>query len=318
VGEAYLRGFLDVRGDLTRLLSLRDLFRDRHPLRWAYRFVRPLLFGQVASDHAWIAEHYDVEPDFFGLILDARHRCYSQGVFAHDGEALEDAITRKLDYAIEATGLRPGQRVLDIGGGWGAFTAHAGRRGIRVTSLTISAPSEAYIAGIVQREGLPCRVLRQHLFEHAPEERYDAIVNLGVTEHLPDYPRTLEAYRALLKPGGRVYLDASACREKGDVSDFFERHIFPGNGSPLCLHEYLRALARTPFELEVVHNDRENYLRTTRAWAEALDRNRAEVERRWGTMQYRRFQVYLWGCVDGFERDVIQAYRWVLRLPAAA
>ncbi|HYJ78547.1 MAG TPA: class I SAM-dependent methyltransferase, partial [Longimicrobiaceae bacterium] len=109
-----------------------------------------------------------------------------------------------------------------------------------------------------------------------------------------------------------------ACRAKRDVSDFFERHIFPGNGSPLCLHDYLTALSRTPFELEVVHNDRANYLLTTRRWAEKLDRHRDEVERRWGKTQYRRFQIYLWGCVDGFTRDVIQAYRLVLRLPATA
>jgi cyclopropane-fatty-acyl-phospholipid synthase len=315
VGEAYLRGLLDVEGDLARLLAMRDLFTDRHPLRFLRRFVRPLLFGQVSSDRGWIAKHYDEDPEFFALFLDGRHRCYSQGVFARDDEPLEDAITRKLDFALEAVGARPGDHVLDVGGGWGAFTEHAGLRGIRVTSLTISAASERFIRELVGREGLPCRVLREHLFEHRPAERYDAIVNLGVTEHLPDYRATLRVYQALLKPGGRVCLDASATRTKHDVSDFFERHIFPGNGSPLCLHDYLAAVARSPFRLRAVHDDTENYRLTTWHWARNLDRHRDEVERRWGVAQYRRFQVYLWGCVDGFSRDVIQAYRWVLQLP---
>jgi cyclopropane-fatty-acyl-phospholipid synthase len=74
-------------------------------------------------------------------------------------------------------------------------------------------------------------------------------------------------------------------------------------------------VARSPFRLRAVHDDTDNYRLTTWHWARNLDRHREEVERRWGTAQYRRFQVYLWGCVDGFSRDVIQAYRWVLQLP---
>jgi cyclopropane-fatty-acyl-phospholipid synthase len=314
IGEAYLRGALDVEGDFLRLLSLRKMFRDRHPLLWASKFIRPLLFGQVSSDARYIAEHYDEDPDFYLTFLDGDHRCYSQGVFAAADEPLEAGIRRKLDFALDAIGVREGDRVLDVGGGWGAWTQYAGERGIRVTSLTISQASERFINGLIQRHRLPCRVLREHLFAHRPAERYDAIVNLGVTEHLPDYPRTLEAYASLLKPGGRVCLDASATRRKYHVSAFFERHIFPGNGSPVCLHDYLAAVASSPFSLLAVHNDTRNYELTTRHWAERLDARREEIERRWGTQQYRRFQVYLWGCVDGFRRDVVQAYRWVLEL----
>lgn len=314
VCEAYLAGALDVVGDIRHLLALRSMFADRHPLHSVMRFVRPLLVGQVASDRAWIAEHYDREPAFYLLFLDARHRCYSQGVFAHDGEALEDAITRKLDFALESVGAKPGDRVLDVGGGWGAFTQHAGQKGVRVTSLTISRESEGFIGALIRGEQLPCEVRREHLWEHHPAERYDAIVNLGVTEHLPDYGETLKHYARLLKPGGRICLDASATRQKYDVSAFFERYIFRGNGTPLCLHDYLAQVARSPFEVETVINDRHNYGLTTLHWARNLDAHRAQIEATWGTAAYRVFQLYLWGCVDGFERDEIQAYRWVLRL----
>jgi cyclopropane-fatty-acyl-phospholipid synthase len=314
-GEAYLAGSIDVEGDVTRLLAMRGVFSDRHPLRFAYRFVRPLLFGQVASDKRSIAHHYDEDPDFFLLFLDKRHRAYSQGVFARDDEPLEDAITRKLDFALDAIGARPGMRVLDVGGGWGAFTEYAGQRGLHVTSLTISAQSERFIRQLIDAQGLPCEVRREHLFEHRPAEPYDALVNLGVTEHLPDYPGTLARYLALLQPGARAYLDASAARIKHAVSDFFERHLYPGNGSQLVLHDYLTALARTPFELEAVHNDRHSYGLTARGWAQNLDRHREEIEARWGRAHYRKFQLYLWGCVDGFARDMIQAYRLVLRKP---
>lgn len=316
VGEAYLRGAVDVEGDFLRLLSLRDLFQDRHPLRWAWKFVRPLMFGQVRADAENIAHHYDEDPEFFLAFLDRDYRAYSQGVFERDDEPLEAAIRRKLDFTFDQIGVREGDRVLDVGGGWGAWTQYAGERGIRVTSLTISQASERFVNGLITRLGLPCRVLREHLFVHEPAEKYDAIVNLGVTEHLPDYSRTLKKYASLLKPGGRVCLDASASRRKYAVSAFFEKHIFAGNGTTLCLHDYLAQVARSPFSVMQVLNDTHNYELTTRHWALNLDARREEIERRFGVTQYRRFQVYLWGCVDGFRRDVVQAYRWVLELGA--
>lgn len=317
IGEAYLSGALDVEGDFLRLLSVRALFRDWHPILRASKFARPLMFGQVRSDARWIAKHYDEDPRFFQLFLDQQHRCYSHGVFESDDEPLERGIERKLAFALDSIRARPGDRVLDVGGGWGAFTEYAGARGIHVTSLTISRQSEQFIGDLIARRGLPCRVLREHLFAHQPEQQYDAIVNLGVTEHLPDYRRTLSTYASLLKPGGRVCLDASAARSKHALSAFFVRHIFPGNGSPVCMHDYLTEVARSPFSVMCVLNDTHNYELTARRWAENLDRHRAEVERRWGPGQYRRFQVYLWGCVDGFHRDSVQAYRWVLQLAAA-
>lgn len=313
IGEAYLAGSLDVIGDLSRLLALRDLFTDRHPLRFLYRFVRPMMFGQVTSDRGFIAAHYDADPEFYLSFLDQRHRCYSQAVFAHEEEPLEDAMTRKLDFALEAIRAKPGDRVLDIGGGWGAFVEFAGKRGVRVTSLTISEPSRRFIQELIDREKLPCEVRLEHFFQHRPSEPYDAIVNLGVSEHLPDYPATVERYYELLAPNGRVYLDASAARVRNDLSSFFERHIFRGNGTPLHLPDYVNAVTRSPLQLVTVIDDRDNYRLTTRCWARGLDRNRDEIERRWGRAQYRRFQIYLWGCVDGFRRDELQAYRLVLR-----
>src|SRR6516164_9365186 len=161
-----------------------------------------------------------------------------------DDETLERAIRRKLDTAIDACGMQPGWRVLDIGAGWGAFTEHAGKRGVRVTSLTISAESERYVNDLIARQDLPCKVVCEHFLEFASKERYDAIVNLGVTEHLPDYAATLAQYEKLLKPGGRVFLDACASRTKYPFSSFVLSHVWPGNATPLQLTDYLRALAR--------------------------------------------------------------------------
>jgi cyclopropane-fatty-acyl-phospholipid synthase len=314
IAEAYRVGAIDVEGSLQRVLAIRGALSDRHPITNCWRFLRPRLFGQVSSDKKWIADHYEREADFYLTFLDRRHRCYSQALFESPDESLEDAQTRKLDAAVDALGLPPGSHVLDVGGGWGAFTEHGGRRGLHVTSLTIARASEQFINGLISAQDLPCRVVREHLMEHAPAEQYDGIVNLGVTEHLPDYPGTLRKYQRLLKPGGRIYLDASATRVSHDYSAFLLRHLFPGNGTTLCLHTYLEAVAASPFEVLRVHNDRENYRLTTLQWARNLDAHRDEIVTRWGGEDFRTFQLYLWGCVDGFARDQVQAYRWVLQL----
>jgi cyclopropane-fatty-acyl-phospholipid synthase len=93
-------------------------------------------------------------------------------------------------------------------------------------------------------------------------------------------------------------------------------HVWPGNATPLKLADYLGAVAETPFELIYASNDRRNYLLTTKRWAENLDRRRDEIVARWGERLYRRFRLYLWGCVHSFSTDDVSAYRLLLELPA--
>lgn len=315
--EAYMAGSLDVGGDMLGFVSLRSVLHDSHPLHTFWRRILPLFIGRVQTNRQAITSHYDFSNDFYLSFMDPT-RCYSQAVFERDDETLEAAQRRKLDFAIEACRLKPGDHVLDIGGGWGAFTEHAGRRGIRVTSLTISRQSEHFLAELIQRLQLPCRVLNQDFSEHTSSEPYDAIVILGVMEHLPDYPAVLRQFQSLLKPGGRLYLDASAFREKYSKPTFVSRYIFPGDHSYFCLHAFLTELAKTPLEVLTVHNDRHNYFLTCKAWAQNLDRARDEIVRHWGEMLYRRFRLYLWGSAYAFLSRGMDAYRVLLERPRDA
>jgi cyclopropane-fatty-acyl-phospholipid synthase len=179
-------------------LALRELFTDNRGARFLWRFIQPVIFGQVKSDKKWIASHYDTDAEFFLLFLDSRHRAYSQAVYLDDHEQLEDAQTNKLKFALEAVHAKPGDRILDIGSGWGSFIEFAGKQGMKVTSLTISQRSKEFVQKIIDDEALPCQVLLEHFLEHNPNEKYDAIVNCGVTEHLPDYGASLKHYEKLL------------------------------------------------------------------------------------------------------------------------
>ncbi|TQM79925.1 cyclopropane-fatty-acyl-phospholipid synthase [Saccharothrix saharensis] len=315
IGVAYLEGWLDVEGDFTAALAMRGFFRDFHPVTWIGRYLPTLLGAGTAHDRRAISSHYDIESDFFLTFLDERHRCYTQGAFEHDDESLEDAMTRKMDIALESLDLPEDAHVLEVGGGWGAFLEHAGRRGIRVTALTLAVESERYLNDLVERHDLPVTVVRRHFLEYRTGRKFDAIVNMGVTEHLPDYRRTLRQYADLLRPGGRVYLDAFGMRSKYRMSTFMTRFVYPGRSSPLLLPKYLAHVARSPLQLTGLHDERHNYHLTCRAWARRLDAAREEVVERWGQALYRRFRLFLWASALGFDSGNLQAYRWGLRLP---
>jgi len=316
VAEAFMDGHLDLDGSLLAALKARPVLADPHPFRYLWAtYGAPLLRGQAKSDKRWIRSHYDVDPEFFRLWLDRDHRSYSHGFFTADDEALETGMRRKLEFAYDACGIAPGQRVLDVGGGWGSFLELAGARGVHVTSITISEQSERALQAILERHGLThCRVVREHLLEYRPGERFDAVVNLGVTEHLPDYRRTLAQYERLLEPGRRVYLDAYS-GPRHAMPSFISKWVFEGNTSPLNLRRYLAAVERSPFEVVLVKNDRHNYHLTCRKWAENLEAHRDEVVERWGSHLYRRFVLYLWAAANSFETGTLSAHRMVLQLP---
>jgi cyclopropane-fatty-acyl-phospholipid synthase len=311
--EAYMAGHLDLAGNMLQVASLHKVLGDRHPLHHLWRAIPPLLMGQVKVDRQSIAQHYELEHEFYLSFMDPS-RCYSHALFETDDEPLAMAMQRKLAFALTSVGVKPGDRVLDVGGGWGTFTEYAGQQGIHVTSLTISRQSEAFISDLIQQQQLPCRVLFQNFWEHQPEEKYDAVVILGVLEHLPSYRKVLQHLETLLKPGGRIYADASAFRHKYVAPTFITRYIYPGNHSFFCLHDFLAALTDRPFELLEVYGDRHSYYLTCKAWAEAFEANRDYIISRWGEAIYRRFRLFLWGSTSAFLNRGLEAYRVVLEL----
>jgi cyclopropane-fatty-acyl-phospholipid synthase len=319
IAEGYMDGDLDIDGSLLAALKLRPVLGDPHVLRYlTATYLSPLLLGQVKRDKKWIASHYDVDPEFFLLWLDSNLRAYSHGFFDNDDESLEAGMERKFRYAFDACGIKPGHRVLDIGGGWGSFLQFAGEQGVHVTSITISDASERTMRELIKRRGFEgCEVVKEHFLELDPSEPFDAIVNLGVTEHLPDYRRTLAQYARLLKPGRRVYLDAYSGHKHG-MPSFISKWVFEGNTSPLCLDEYLTEVAKTPFEVVVIKNDRHNYFLSCKKWAENLEAHRGEVIARWGQHLYRRFVLYLWSAANSFETGTLSAHHMILQLPSAS
>lgn len=312
--EAYINGSIDIEGDMWRVVSSREMLRDHHPLHTLWRRLAPLIMGQLRTNKTAITDHYEFDNEFFLKFLDPT-RCYSQAIFESDVEPLEKAQRRKLDYVVKSCELKPGDRVLDVGGGWGAFVEHAGKQGIRVTALTLARKSEQYLKELIQRMQLPGEVLYGDFYQHRTAQPYDAIVILGVMEHLPDYAAVLRQIQRLLKPGGKLYLDASSFREKYSKPAFISRYVFPGNHRYFCLHDFLSRVAETNLEVQRVYNDRHSYYLTCREWAKNLESAHMEITKRWGEKLYRIFRLYLWGSSYAFYSRSMDAFRVVMECP---
>ncbi len=320
IAEAFLRGDLDLEpaeegGDLIAPFALRATLDDRHLLVAAWRFIQPLFFGQVYTNNQAIASHYDLDPDLFLAFMDSAEPAYSQGIYENDDETLAKALARKFDYAIERCGIGPGMRVLEIGPGWGAFAAHALDAGADFTGVTISKVSKTFIEDRLADRADRFRIELVDIFDYKPAEKFDAIVIMGVIEHLPDYERVLRKFDSILKPGGNVFLDGSAARKKYELSTFMVRHIYPGNHSFMVLDDFLNKLNKTPFDLVECFNDRHSYYLTFRQWARNLETHKDEIIDRFGDFEYRRFRLYLWGATFEFLDRNLECYRTILHKP---
>jgi cyclopropane-fatty-acyl-phospholipid synthase len=313
--DAYLAGDIDLDGDMLSPFQLRGSMKDLHPLTTAWRFVQPLLFGQVHTNKKAISAHYDIDPDFFLSLLDPKTPCYTQGVYDHPEETLEAATLRKFDYCFEKCGLKPGDHILEIGPGWGAWFEYASMRGIKCTGISISQTSIDYLHQKAKRLGYEWELVLCDLLEYAPPRKYDAIVIMGVIEHLPDYAKVLEKFQSMLVPGGAIFLDGSACVKKYELSSFMVKYIYGGNHSFLVLHDFLEKLARTKLEVTEIFNDRYSYFLTFQQWARNFDQNRDFVVQRFGEFNYRRFRLYLWGAAYEFLSRSLDCYRMIIRNP---
>jgi cyclopropane-fatty-acyl-phospholipid synthase len=315
IAEAYLQGDIDLEGDMLKPFALRTLLDDSHPLVAVWRFVQPLLFGQVYTNKQAISSHYNADPKLFLSFLDPVFPAYSQGVYVDDDEPLAKALERKFDWAIEKCELGPGKKVLEIGPGWGAFAGHALQGGVDFTGITISEVSQSYLKSKLANFGDRFDILLTDFLEYEPKERFDAIVIMGVIEHLPHYELVLKKFHHLLKPGGLVFLDGSAARKKYELSTFMVRHIYPGNHSFLVLDDLLNKLARTNLELMEVHNDRWSYFLTFKQWALNLEASKDYVQRTFGDFEYRKFRLYLCGAAYEFLTRNLDCYRLMLYKP---
>ncbi|HEY0166411.1 MAG TPA: class I SAM-dependent methyltransferase [Jatrophihabitans sp.] len=312
LGQAYIAGEIDLDGDLAALLDVRSELRKGITVPDAAAFAyRLMLRSPTKVNAASIAKHYTLGDDFYLNFIDRRYRYYSHCLFHHERETLEEAAEHKLESMWNALELKPGMRLLDIGGGWGGTTQYCGDRGVEVTSLTLVEESAAYIRRLIGDRGIPGRVIVQDLLDHRPAEPYDHAVIYGVIEHIPNYRTFCDRVWSALKPGGRLYLDASATKQKFAMSPFSRQFTWPGHHTFLSLQDMTRELLWHGFEIVEVKRETYDYELTIQHWADRFEASHDFVARRWGEEVYRAFRMFLRGGQHAFRTNRLQAYHLV-------
>ena len=266
-----------------------------------------------ARDARAVRHHYDVSNEFFELFL-GPSLTYSCAIFSRGATTLEEAQEAKLDLVATKLGLRPGDRVLDVGCGWGSFALHAAQRqGAHVTGITLSEPQAARARERAAQAGVADRVdVRVADYRDLAGERFDAIASIGMVEHVGAAQIGVYARRlaSLLEPGGRLLNHGIARLRHGDpeAGPFSERYVFP-DAAPLHLSRILHALEDAGLETTLVEGFRSDYAETLRHWAARLDERLDEAVRLAGPERVRVWRLYLRAARRGFETGFTSVYQ---------
>jgi cyclopropane-fatty-acyl-phospholipid synthase len=263
--------------------------------------------------------HYDLSNAFYALFLDPE-MVYSCAYFRDWNNDLATAQRDKLEMICRKLRLKPGDRLLDIGCGWGALVCHAARHfGVSAVGVTLAEEQFAYAKEKVSRLGLEQKVTIELRDYAAVEGDFDKIASIGMFEHVgvANYPAYFKTINRLLKPGG-LYLHHSIAlrsaayerdlRKKRQAPAAIGRYIFPG-GELDHLGMSIANLERYGFEVHDVEAWREHYARTTRLWHDRLCANRAAAEHEIGVAKTRLWVAYLAAASIGFARNSVGIFQ---------
>jgi len=350
--QAYVAGELDIDGDMTAAIqrfwtAVRDLGLRKPDigLRTRVRAAatlarlgalgpRPAPPGEQARlsgllhsktrDRAAISHHYDLSNDFYRLLLD-EHMAYSCAYFTRApgsaGYTLHDAQTDKLDLVCRKLGLQPGQRLLDVGCGWGSMILHAAEHyGVHATGVTISAEQRDFITKRVAERGVQDKVtVRLQDYREVSDGPYDAISTIEMGEHVG--AKNYDAYTAtlfrLLKPRGRLLLQQMSRTGAPGGGAFIESYIAP-DMTMVPLGTTANNIERAGFEIRDVHVLREHYVHTIRGWLDTFEERFAEVTGLIGQRQSRVWRLYLVGSALAFEENRMGVDQFLAVKPDAA
>ncbi|MHA5049518.1 class I SAM-dependent methyltransferase [Streptomyces sp. SD15] len=263
------------------------------------------------SDKRAISHHYDVGNDFYEIVL-GPSMVYSCAYWEPDG-TLEGAQRDKLELIARKLDLRPGQRLLDVGCGWGSMAIHAAREhGVSVVGVTLSQEQAAYARKRVADEGLTDRVeIRVQDYRDVADEPYDAISSIGMAEHVgaERYLEYADVLYQLLKPGGRLLNHQIGRRPRRDesaysVDEFIDAYVFP-DGELAPIGTTVAQLERAGFEVRDVESLREHYALTLRRWVANLEAQWERAVQLTSPGRARVWRLYMAASALAFERNRI-------------
>jgi cyclopropane-fatty-acyl-phospholipid synthase len=271
----------------------------------------------LERDRQAIAYHYDVSSDFYPLFLD-KNLIYSCAYFERGDEDLETAQERKLDYLCRKLRLQPGERLLDIGCGWGGLVIYAAQQyGVKAMGITLSQPQAELANEKIRQAGLGnlCSVEMRDYRELEENQQFDKLVSVGMFEHVGQalLPVYFQKAWNLLKPGG-VFLNhgiAQNIHVPYQDSNFNDRYVFP-DGELVAINLTLREAEKAGFEIRDVESLREHYAQTLRQWVCRLEMNHETALHYVDEATYRVWRLFMSGSAHGFETGRLNLYQTLL------
>jgi len=299
LGEAYMDGVVDFRGNLADLNLLVErnmdaLYGGKIMSKLRKRMIQKTDRSRNKEN---IQHHYDLGNDFFKLWLDPS-MTYSCAYFQSPVDALDQAQRQKNRHVLRKLCLRPGDRLLDIGSGWGQLIIEAARDyGIKATGITLSQEQFAATQEQIQSLGLEAQVdvrLLDYRDLSGSIEKFDRIVSIGMLEHVgqASLPLFMDKVDQLLLPGGLALLHNITCTREAIPNTWTEKYIFPGGYIP-SLRELVKLLPEHDFHLLHLESLRRHYALTLDRWQENYSRHLPEVEAQYGRRFSRMWNLYL-------------------------
>jgi cyclopropane-fatty-acyl-phospholipid synthase len=338
LARAWVDGSLSVQGDLDEVLAVRHefdgisfSFEDR--VRIAIAAVRlagpsvlrrpavPAIEAQtrherrhsLARDRSSVRHHYDVSNEFYRLVLGPT-MVYSCAYFSTGNETLEEAQKHKLDLICRKLRLSEGERLLDVGCGWGSLVMHAAAHyGVSAVGVTLSEPQAQLAQERVRELGLESRVeIRIADYRELTDPPFDKIASVGMYEHVgrAELPRYCETVNGLLRPGG-LFLNHGIARlysDEPEADTFISRYVFP-DGELHPVTDLITALQSVGLEVRDTESLRDHYPITLRRWVTNLRARRSDAARLVGPERVRAWELYMLGSAQGFEDGEITVYQ---------
>jgi len=319
LAKSYVEGDLDLEGDIRESMRIAEqlvagdagAYRRRSDIWKWWRHTRP-------ADRKAIQHHYDVGNEFYGLWLD-RNRVYSCAYFRTPEDSLDLAQEQKLELICRKLDLKPGERFLDIGCGWGGLVLWAAQHhGVKALGVTLSQEQHAYAIERIGALGLEGRCeVRLMDYRDVPEDQpFDKVASVGMFEHVGK--RNLAEYFGkiyrLLKPGGMVMNHGITTNSLEDgalgsgIGEFVEEYVSPG-GELVHISRVLGAMSQQGLEAWDAECLRPHYAKTLWHWVSRLEARQEEARRIVGEKRFRTWRIYMAGSAHAFDRGWISIFQ---------
>lgn len=309
--EAFVEDRFDIEGDFEAALRLKSQLRDA-PLSWQRKLLIAWRLGlgirhNRKEDQKNVQAHYDVSNDFYKLFLDTHVMAYSCAYYHHPDESLEQAQEHKVDLICRKLRLKPGEKLLDIGSGWGGLLIHAAKHyGVIGHGVTLSQNQYDLARQRIAAAGLSDKItIELRDYRDLADASFDKISSVGMYEHvgIRRYPEYFGAVYRLLKPGG-LFLNHGITNHKhskqSGETTFMVTYIFP-NGELDNISHTQSVMEDEGFEILNMECLRPHYAKTLREWSRRLTTNEEKALQMVPKSIYRAWKMYLAGLPLAFD-----------------